>query len=65
MHQLRLIHIDIKPMNIMYSHYHKKIIFIDFGLSRFIQEEIGKKSLTNFRGCLDYCSNEMKMCFVE
>jgi len=36
MHMLRIIHMDIKPMNIMYSNTFKKNIFIDFGLSDII-----------------------------
>jgi len=36
LHQLKLIHQDIKPENIMYSPSFKRLIFIDYGLSRFI-----------------------------
>mgnify|MGYP002078927236 CR=1 FL=1 len=38
MHYLKLIHADIKPSNVAYSPYHKKYVFIDFGLSLFIKE---------------------------
>jgi len=33
MHLLNLVHLDIKPANIMISNMFKKIVFIDFGLS--------------------------------
>lgn len=33
LHKLQIIHYDIKPDNIMFSHYHKKYVFIDFGLA--------------------------------
>ena len=56
---------DIKPDNIMFSPSHQRMVFIDFGLSRLIAEEIGFKEITGFRGSLHYCSNEMKTCFLE
>jgi serine/threonine protein kinase len=36
MHSLKLIHLDIKPSNIAYSTEFQKYIFIDFGLSIFV-----------------------------
>ena len=41
MHHLHLVHRDIKPENIMLSSSFKKLVYIDFGLSTFIKEEIG------------------------
>lgn len=38
MHHYHIVHCDIKPENIMLSPYHKKIVFIDFGLSKVIKE---------------------------
>lgn len=36
MHQLKIVHRDIKPNNIMYSPAFDKNILIDFGSSEFI-----------------------------
>jgi len=33
MHLLNIVHLDIKPSNIMFSNEFSKIVFIDFGLS--------------------------------
>lgn len=56
MHFFHIVHLDIKPANMMFSPFYKKMVFIDFGLSRFVQEEVGFKSLTGFEGSLSYCS---------
>jgi serine/threonine protein kinase len=55
MHSVRLIHNDVKPENIMYSHQLKKYVFIDFGISEFIYETLGKMSIVVFRGSYNYC----------
>ncbi len=49
----------------MLSPHHKKTVFIDFGLSKFIEEKIGFKSMTHFVGTLNFCCNEMTRCFLE
>jgi serine/threonine protein kinase len=36
MHKLKIIHFDIKPDNIVYSHFFNKPVFIDFGFSTVI-----------------------------
>jgi len=41
MHSRKIIHYDIKPSNICYSEARGKFVFIDFGFSEFIEEEIG------------------------
>lgn len=56
MHQINLVHMDIKPSNIAFSPTFQKHIFLDFGLSQFITEKIGFKTLTNFVGTIVYCS---------
>ena len=56
MHKLHLVHLDIKPENIMRSPSFKKIVFIDFGFSSFVKEEVGEKTLTKFYGSPNYCS---------
>lgn len=38
LHKFHLIHMDIKPDNLMLSPTFRKAVFIDFGLSRFIRE---------------------------
>ena len=64
MHAVNLVHIDIKPLNIAFSNLRKKHVFLDFGLSRLIKEKPGFKTKTNFRGTINYCSDEMKKCFM-
>ena len=65
LHKLRLIHLDIKPANIMRSPTFNKLVFIDFGFSRFVREEAGEKTLIKFYGSPTYCSNEMRRCFTS
>jgi hypothetical protein len=36
MHQARLVHLDIKHENLCYSSTHKRLIFVDFGLSKIL-----------------------------
>lgn len=56
LHFFRIVHLDIKPMNIMYSTQKEELVFIDFGFSRVLKEEIGEKSLTTFSGSAFFCS---------
>jgi serine/threonine protein kinase len=65
MHQIGIIHQDIKPENIMFSPTFDRPIFIDFGLSRIVSEKIGFKTLTNYVGCINYWGPEMSLCFTE
>lgn len=41
MHELKIIHGDIKPLNIMWSPEYSRNVFVDFGLSTFLEENIG------------------------
>ena len=59
MHKLKIIHRDIKPENIMLSPSYRKPVFIDFGLSTIIKEEIGIKTFTSFAGSMNFASEEM------
>lgn len=56
LHLIQLIHFDVKPENIGYSRHFKKFVFLDFGLSKMIEESQGNKSFTKFRGSLYFCS---------
>jgi serine/threonine protein kinase len=59
MHGFKIIHLDIKPENIIFSSHFAKPVFIDFGFSEIINEKIGVKSLTEFKGTLNFCTREM------
>jgi len=37
MHSLKIIHYDIKPSNVCFSELTNKYVFIDFGMSGFIE----------------------------
>ena len=65
LHKLHIVHQDIKPDNIMMSPTFQKLVFIDFGLSTFIKEKIGKKKLTFYVGTAEYWSPEMTQCFIQ
>lgn len=40
-------------------------MFIDFGVTTFIKERIGYKSVTKFAGTMGFASDEMRKIFVE
>jgi serine/threonine protein kinase len=65
LHSLRIVHMDIKPLNVMYSKSSLEWVFIDFGFSKTIKEEKGLKSLALFAGTLNYCSEEMQSRFSK
>lgn len=47
----------------MLSYFHKKIVFIDFGLSKVVNEDLGFKTLTSYHGTPKYVSAEMLKLF--
>ena len=49
----------------MYSPKFDRMVFIDFGLSTFIQEEIGNKTMTEFVGNIHYCGPEMWKAYKD
>lgn len=64
MHSIGFVHVDIKPANIAYSHYHNSYVFIDFGISKIIKQKLGEKKNMKFEGTLAYCSEQMKGCYT-
>ena len=64
MHEVGLVHLDIKVENIAFSRTQNRFVFIDFGLSRLIAQKRGHKTLTQFVGTLSYCSPEMRKCYI-
>lgn len=56
LHRMGIVHVDIKPDNIMFSRGRKDLVFIDFGFSKAIEEPLGFKSSTLFAGTFEYCS---------
>ena len=51
---------DIKPENIAYSPHFHKFVFIDFGFTEMIQENIGESTLIFPRGTFGFMSEEME-----
>ena len=49
MHNLGIIHADIKPENILFSPTRNKPVFIDFGFSVIIQQRPGLRQLPTSR----------------
>lgn len=54
MHLLKIVHFDIKPINIMYSKELGKNVFIDFGIAEILNKEIWEKVETNYKGTYKY-----------
>ena len=59
MHRFQIVHSDITNFNFMFSRSQGKVVFIDFGLSKIIREEIGFKTYTSFRGTPTFVSEAM------
>ncbi len=60
MHSLKIVHCDIKPQNIAFSIEFNELVFIDFGLTRTVKENVGEPTLTAFMGTYFYVSSAMK-----
>ncbi len=56
LHSFGVIHHDIKNYNIAFSNEFSRFVFIDFGLSKIIQEDLSYKSFTTFSGTPNFCS---------
>jgi serine/threonine protein kinase len=63
MHRVKMLHLDIKPDNVCFSPFFNKFVFIDFGLSRMVREDLGEKSKSQFVGSLQFCSPEMQEAY--
>ena len=65
MHELHFCHRDLKPENLAWSPWHKKSIFIDFGLSTVVSvsHDSGSRVLAKYVGTYDYSSPEMKKLY--
>ena len=59
MRQIGLIHGDIKPENIMYSPWQRKVVLVDFGLAKFVEQKLLGKTETWFRGTRGFVGEEM------
>jgi serine/threonine protein kinase len=44
LHHFNIVHLDIKPMNILYSPSKKRLVFLDFGFSKLIKETLGQRT---------------------
>ena len=64
LHDLKIIHGDIKEDNIMYSQVYKKNVLLAFNCSSVIAENVGEKTLTLFKGTHTKCYNEMKRLYM-
>lgn len=56
LHSFGLIHKDIKPSNMAYSPILGNFVFIDFGISEWVIEQPGCKTLTYREGTFHYMS---------
>lgn len=52
-HARNLLHLDVKPQNIMLSHKDKRVILIDFGLSKHYDEDSGSETTNTLGGHSD------------
>ena len=65
LHQLNIVHCDIKPENIAFSSSFHQPVFIDFGSCRLLPKGPGHKILTSFTGTLSTCSPEMTAPYIR
>lgn len=55
MHNLGIVHCDIKPENIMFSQSYQRNVFLDFGIAEICKQKIWNSTLTKFKGTYEYC----------
>lgn len=59
LHSLHIAHCDVKTNNILFSPSFRKLVFIDFGVSRLLSETPGYTTPTRFVGTLETSSPAM------
>ena len=65
MHDFGIVHIDVKPENVVWSESHQRAVFIDFGFSEIIREPRGQKTRSIFKGTPNYASPPMLILMTE
>jgi serine/threonine protein kinase len=56
MHEFRIVHLDVKPENVIWSEHQQRAVFIDFGFAEVIREDRGFKTQSAFKGTPNYAS---------
>lgn len=56
LHQLKFVHKDIKPPNILYSPSLQRYVLTDFGISNSVKENLWEQTETYFQGSFSYAS---------
>lgn len=64
LHTLNICHNDIKLENIGWSRRLKKFVFLDFGFTKYISENLGFKTYTKFEGTYKYSSDELRKMYL-
>jgi serine/threonine protein kinase len=54
MHNIKIVHRDIKPRNCLYSTEHNKFVLADFGISTPIVEDYTQKTYVPYAGTDGY-----------
>ena len=65
LHAFQVVQGDIKTDNVVWSSESKRLLFIDFGFSRMLEEtQVGVKTKTSFFGTPQYASPEMRKYYL-
>lgn len=59
MRKINLIHGDIKPENILWSKNYAQMVLVDFGLAKFVRQNLNEKTETYFRGTKTHVGEQM------
>ena len=63
MHTLRMVHRNIKDLNVAWSRHFSRWVFIDFGFATLLKEKIGEKSKSKFIGTYSYTTPELQRLY--